>query len=108
MKLYVTTWATTRGILLLDASEPEFRGHSKLLYSTIRGVGRRMNTVRIGSDAFYTLREARADALKRFEARHERAQTEHAWTTAAMKELKLGRPVLVHKSPPAVNKCKPF
>lgn len=108
MLLYVTKWVLARGILLVEGSTPHQRGQSHNLYSDVQGVGRRMTVVMIGSEAFFTLKEARDDARRRFKVRLKRAQTEHRIAQQYWKKLEAGVPLAVHKKPALVSKCGPF
>lgn len=108
MFFYVTKWATTHGILLLEGSKPERRGHSPRTWTSVQGVGRRMASMSVGREAFLNLKEAQADAQKRFEERHKRAQAEAEWASSAWGSVRSGVPILVHKKPASVSKCRPF
>ena len=108
MLLYVTKWVLARGILLVEGSPPHKRGQSHNLYSDVRGVGRSTTVVMIGSEAFFTLKEAREDAQQRFKVRLKRAQTELRTAQHYWKQLEAGVPLAVHKKPILVSKCGPF
>lgn len=108
MLFYVTKWVTTRGILLLEGSKPERIRHSPRSWTQVHGAGRRMARLGVGTEAFTSLKEAEADALKRFKERHRRAEAEVKWTRNAMAALKEGLPVLVHTKPERVSGCQPF
>lgn len=108
MKLYVTKWVLARGILVLEATKPERRRKSLKYHSFLRGVGRRMSAVTLGRDAFQTLKEAQADARKRFEAYYQQTVSELAYASFAWDNVRQGLPIAVHKMPRSVSKCSAF
>lgn len=108
MKIYVTKWVTARGILVLDGTKPIRRGRSRNWYTTAHGVGNRLAVLKIGSEAFLTLKEARVNARVRFAERYERARTELRWASQAWTTLQAGVPVQVHTKPKVISGCHPF
>lgn len=108
-RLYITKWVLARGILVTDAEvedAPTPRGHVPRAWVSLPGL-RYKRPLLLGREVFYSLKEAKADARKRFRAALQVAETQFKYLTEAKVRLEHDG-LLVHKKGAIVNRCHAF
>jgi len=64
--------------------------------------------LKVGAEAFLTLKEAEEDAMERFARHVKKVRQEYAYAVRATRLIELGKGPVVHRNIQAVNKCHAF
>lgn len=110
MKFYVTKWVIARGILLVEGSVPaKLHYRMQYLHTSVKVPGWRSSyPLKVGAEAFFTLKEAEDDARERFARHMKKMRQEYAYAVRATRLIELGKGPVVHRNVLAVNKCHAF
>jgi hypothetical protein len=108
-RLYITKWVIARGILVTEAEiedAPTPRGYIQRAWVNLPGM-RYGSPLLLGREIFLDLKEARADAKKRFRAALKVAEVQFKYLTEAKVRLERDE-LLVHKKGAIVKDCHAF
>lgn len=110
VKFYVTKWVIARGILHVEGTKPvKHHPRMKNLHTRVDVPGWRSSyPLRVGADAFLSLKEAEEDARERFAVHLKKMRREYTYAKRAAQLIQAGKGPVIHHAPLHVKNCHAF
>lgn len=110
VNFYVTKWVIARGILHVEGTRPAKHHHRMQTFHTRVDVPgwRSSYPLRVGSEAFLSLKDAEEDARERFARHLKKMQREYAYAKRAQQLVQAGKGPVIHHAPLHVKHCHAF
>ena len=110
MRFFITKWVLARGILVIESKQqPKPIHESSYQYVQLHVPGLRHSyPLKVGQEVFLSLREAKADARRRFTRNLRRLQVELKRAQEALTKIEAGTGPKVHEPVKWLNQCKAF